>query len=312
MPNEHDIRYRKLFSSPVIMKELLVSFVHEPWVAEVDFSKAERLDRSFITEGFQERESDLIWKLRFKDEDVYLYLLLEFQSSVDHFMALRVLRYLVEFYQFLVESKALQADNRLPPVFPLVLYNGDARWTAPEELAELINPRLGSTFMPAFRYFKLAENEIPTATLESLNNLVAALFLIETMEPEELELKIAPIVRMLESEHEEEISLFRLWMANFFGSKTHPLPLATGNLLEVKNMLATKLKLREIEWTEKGIEKGREEGRKEGRKEGREEGREEGIETGKKETARQLKALGLSIELISQATGLTKEEIEKL
>ena len=29
---------------------------------------------------------------------------------------------------------------------------------------------------------------------------------------------------MLESEHEEEVALFRLWLANFFGSETHPLP----------------------------------------------------------------------------------------
>jgi len=96
MAHEHDLRYRKLFSNPRIMEELLVSFVDESWVKDIDFSKAERMDRSFVTEGFRERETDLIWKLRFKGEEVYLYL----------FMALRVLRYLSEFYQFLVDSHA--------------------------------------------------------------------------------------------------------------------------------------------------------------------------------------------------------------
>ena len=182
MANEHDRRYRKLFSNPRIMEELLVSFVDESWVKEIDFSKAERMDRSFVTERFTEREADLIWKLRFQGEEVYLYLLIEFQSSVDRFMALRVLRYLSEFYQFLVESHAVPEDRRLPPVFPLVLYNGDARWTASEQLADLIDPRIGTTFMPSFRYFKLAENAIPRVTLERLNNLVAALFMVETME----------------------------------------------------------------------------------------------------------------------------------
>ena len=114
MSNEHDIRYRKLFSNPVIMRELLVSFVHEPWVDQLDFSAAERLDRTFVSESFNERESDLIWKLKFKGEDIYLYLLIEFQSSVDRFMALRVLCYLTEFYQFLVDSKTLANHRRLP------------------------------------------------------------------------------------------------------------------------------------------------------------------------------------------------------
>jgi len=194
MANEHDLRYRKLFSNPRIMEELLVSFVDESWVKDIDFSKAERMDRSFVTEGFRERETDLIWKLRFKGEEVYLYLLVEFQSSIDHFMALRVLRYLTEFYQFLVDSHAVPPDRRLPPVFPLVLYNGDARWTAPEQLSDLIDPRIGTAFLPSFRYFKLAENEIPTATLERLNNLVAALFMVETMEPEEVTAKVASVL----------------------------------------------------------------------------------------------------------------------
>jgi len=292
MANEHDRRYRKLFSNPRIMEELLVSFVDESWVKEIDFSKAERMDRSFVTERFTEREADLIWKLRFQGEEVYLYLLIEFQSSVDRFMALRVLRYLSEFYQFLVESHAVPEDRRLPPVFPLVLYNGDARWTASEQLADLIDPRIGTTFMPSFRYFKLAENEIPRSTLERLNNLVAALFMVETMEPEELAEKVADIVGMLETEHEEEVALFRHWLANFFGSETQPLPLAAGNLMEVKSMLATKLKLREIEWTEKGIEKGREET--------------------VKLMARRLQSLGVPIDLIMQATGLSADEIDAL
>ena len=306
------MRYRKLFSNPVIMRELLVSFVHEPWVDQLDFSAAERLDRTFVSESFNERESDLIWKLKFKGEDIYLYLLIEFQSSVDRFMALRVLRYLTEFYQFLVDSKSLANHRRLPPVFPLVLYNGDARWTAPERFEELVDQRIGPEFVPSFRYFKLAENEIPTQTLENISNLVAALFLVETMEPEELSAKIATVVRMIETEHEEEIALFAAWLANFFGSNNHPLPLATGNLLEVKTMLATKLKLIELEWLERGREEGKEKGIEEGKAKGIEEGIEKGIEEGHRDAARRLKMLGVPLDLIEKATGLSPEEIERL
>ena len=64
-------------------------------------------------------------------------------------------------------------------------------------------------------------------------------------------------------------------------------------------------------------DKAKEEGIKEGIKEGREEGREEGIKKGREEEklaiARNMKKLGLDIDIIIEATGLSKEEIiEKL
>ena len=58
---------------------------------------------------------------------------------------------------------------------------------------------------------------------------------------------------------------------------------------------------------------GREEGRKEGREEGRKEGMELGVLKGRKEglrqTARNLKSMGLGIADIQKATGLSEEEI---
>ncbi len=61
-----------------------------------------------------------------------------------------------------------------------------------------------------------------------------------------------------------------------------------------------------------GIEEGREEGKAQGREEGRAQGRELGRREQKIETAVKLLQLNVSLEAIIEATGLTKEEIEKL
>ena len=69
-----------------------------------------------------------------------------------------------------------------------------------------------------------------------------------------------------------------------------------------------------------GLEKGREEGRAEGREEGmelgvlkgRKEGRLEGRAEGLRQTARNLKSMGLGIADIQKATGLSEEEIRDL
>ncbi|OQA16381.1 MAG: hypothetical protein BWY64_02577 [bacterium ADurb.Bin363] len=63
---------------------------------------------------------------------------------------------------------------------------------------------------------------------------------------------------------------------------------------------------------QRGIEKGIEKGKEEGRKEGKEEGRKEGEEKRNIEIAKNLLKLNFPVEAISQATGLTAGEIEKL
>ncbi len=65
-----------------------------------------------------------------------------------------------------------------------------------------------------------------------------------------------------------------------------------------------------------GRQLGREEGREEGRQEGKEEGRQEGIEIGASqkslEIAKRLKQKGVAVEVITETTGLTRQQIEKL
>ncbi len=65
-----------------------------------------------------------------------------------------------------------------------------------------------------------------------------------------------------------------------------------------------------------GMEQGKKEGMEQGKKEGMEQGKKEGIEHGKAEEklsiAKKLKQSGMDIKQISEITGLTEEEIEKL
>ena len=60
---------------------------------------------------------------------------------------------------------------------------------------------------------------------------------------------------------------------------------------------------------EEGRAEGKEEGRAEGKEEGRAEGRAEGMSQRSLEIARNLLSLGLPVDQITQATGLTEEEI---
>ena len=67
---------------------------------------------------------------------------------------------------------------------------------------------------------------------------------------------------------------------------------------------------------ESGREEGREEGLKEGHKEGHKEGKEEGLKEGRGEErlkiAMNLIRVGASCEIITQATGLSADEVSRL
>ncbi len=53
-------------------------------------------------------------------------------------MAVRIMTYLGLFYQDLIKQQSLTARDSLPPVLPLVLYNGQTRWHADRNIRDLI------------------------------------------------------------------------------------------------------------------------------------------------------------------------------
>ena len=90
----HDNSYKLLFSHPEMVEDLLKGFIKADWVKQCDFSTLEKVSGSYITDDLRDREDDLIWRIRYGDDWLYVYLLLEFQSSIDQFMAVRILGYI--------------------------------------------------------------------------------------------------------------------------------------------------------------------------------------------------------------------------
>ena len=146
------------------------------------------------------------------------------------------------------------------PVFPLMLYNGDAPWTAPVELSDLIETRIARPFLPSFSYYKVAENEFSEGVLERTRNLVSALFLVETTDPDLLRERADLILGLLRNERPEELELFRRWLGSFFHGEENALTEGTDKMQEVRTMLATALKRKEEEWIRKGKQEGIEQG----------------------------------------------------
>jgi len=177
----HDHSYKSLFSHAAMVEDLLRGFIHQPWVKELEFTSLEKVSGSFISDDLRERQDDLIWRVRWQREWLYIYILLEFQSTVDPFMAVRIMTYLGLLYQDLIKQQQLTARKALPPVLPLVLYNGQRRWHAASNIRQLIPivPNGLEHYCPQMEYLVLDEGAFSDSELAPLRNLVAALFRLE-------------------------------------------------------------------------------------------------------------------------------------
>ena len=257
-----------------MVADLLRGFVHEPWVDGLDFASLEKVSGSYVTDDLREREDDIIWRVRRGQDWLYVYLLLEFQSTIDRFMAVRMLVYVGLLYQDLIRSGQLTAGGCLPPVLPLVLYNGIKAWDAPQEIGELIvEPPPGlERYRPHLCYFLLDEGRFSDTELAPLKNLAAALFRLEgSRTPRDVERVLAALVEWLKSPEQASLRrAFTVWLKRVFLPGRVPGVEFTNlnDLQEVQSMLAERV----IEWTEEwkrqGVEKGRQEGLKEGLQKG--------------------------------------------
>jgi len=292
----HDSRYKQLFSNPKMLEQLFLSFVHEDFVQHIDFSSATQLNSSFVAEDFKQTESDLIVRVRLKnsEQEIYLFLLIEFQSSPDPTMPIRVLRYLLDFYHSLPKFKQLCRKKSLPPVFPLVLYNGDRKWKYPQSVEELLSTTklFRTEFIPKFNMNLMEVNTYQEEVLLKIKNTVSAVFLLENTDISQIETSSEKIVDLIEHEDQETYEYFIRWFLHFVGQEEVD-PITFAEINRSPKMFAKKATT--------FVEMKREEGRVEGLAEGQ---RNNAIET-----ARKMKEKGMDIQLIAEITELSEQEI---
>jgi predicted transposase/invertase (TIGR01784 family) len=259
---DHDHGYKRLFSHPEMIRDLLLGFIPADWIAELDFTTLEKYPTEFIDDRLRHRRSDVIWRVRWGKDWLYLYLLLEFQSRVQRFMAMRLLTYINLLYQDLIRGRQLGWPRRLPSVLPIVLYNGRRRWTAPTDLDALIEPGPAglAAYRPRARYLLIDDSAYADADLASMRNLVAALFRLEnSREPETVRQVLVALADWLtEPEQEELRRSFLLWFqAGFLKARLPNVSLPELNNLEEARIMLTE---RVVDWTQQWKQEGLQEG----------------------------------------------------
>lgn len=261
---DQDHSYKLLFAHPQLVRDLLEGFVGGEWVRQIDFTSLKRVSDNYVSDNLRARADDIVWRVRCGE--IYVYLLLEFQSRVDPYMALRVLTYEGLLYQDLLKSGQIASEGgRLPSVLPIVLYNGLTRWAAPDNLAALMAeaPVGLEPYRPQSRYRLIDETRYTDADLARSGNLAAALFRIENCRShEQIPAIVRPLLKRLRQAGLESLRrAFVMWLGKVILARLpHVSQLEADRLWEEQAMLSERFDQWEAEFMQAGRQAGRQEG----------------------------------------------------
>ena len=134
----------------------------------IDFSQLTQINRSFIPNTLREQESDIVFSVPFQHEsktnEILIYILIEYQSTVDVTMGFRLLFYMTQIWDFQrrewESNNVSKSERRFRPILPIVYYTGAQQWKTPLTLEAIMDiPDVLARFVPKFDSLFLSVKE---------------------------------------------------------------------------------------------------------------------------------------------------------
>jgi predicted transposase/invertase (TIGR01784 family) len=276
-----DSVFSLLFGEPDILRELYGAICGVPLDPSIPITIN-------TLEGvlFMERINDISFEIADK-----LVVLLEHQSTINPNMAIRLLMYIARIYEKIIDNKKIYSRRRIAIPRPefIVLYNGTAPYPDESTL------RLSESFEEGDWWSGAADLELVVKVYNINEGHNEAI--VRRCERLKGYSEFIGKVRELERSGREKETAMKEAIEYCIG---HGIlrEFLKEKSSEVINMLLTEWNWEdalEVRWEE-----------------GREEGLEQGLEQGRRETARNLKEMGLSVDQIAAGTGLDPDLIRTL
>ena len=276
--------YKRVYAFAEMVADLLRSVAPKATLEALDLRTLEKVPADYVGEHFQQRHGDTVWRVRAGGPDsawAYVLVLLEFQRTSDATMALRVTEYTVMLYRELLRAKRV-APGELPLVLPVVLYNGDSRWTAADNVRDLIvstgpTDTVLDAFQPSQRYLPLDLRHAKADYAGELTTGVARLEQIKT--PDDLDEVVEHFAAALGGvEHEDLWRTIRDWLfavIKHMKGEDDPGPPPPGLTLEDLRKMTLEERVAQWpeQWKREGIELGKQQGIELGKQQGIVQGR---------------------------------------
>ena len=312
----HDRLFRKVFSEPAEAAGLLRAYVPSWLVDTLDWSGLTLMPASYVDDELRASESDLLFAVDWRPgaaepgdlrRSLRLYLLFEHQSSPDRLMRFRLLKYCCGIWDDFLRSAEAKETPDLPPIVPLVFYQGESRWHHATEFSELFaEPVRRWPWTPQFKHLLVDQSQtdvgaVPGETLGRAAQLaLMAAARHQVREALERTVQImGELDRAGQGERFRAVVFYVLHtqdketLREFFAALRREVPGPGGDMMT---------------YAEELIREGRQEGELKGRQEGMLKGRQEGQVA----TIESFLRAGVGWPIIKQATGIDQDAFELL
>jgi len=300
-PTPHDATFRQFLTQPEIARDFMELHLPAELRAICDLSTLKLESGSFVEDDLRQYFSDVLYSLDTVEGEGYVHVLIEHQSSPDKHMAFRLIRYAVAAMQRHLEA----GHAKLPLVIPVLFYVGkrspypySTRWLDEFDDPELAHklysgafPLVDVTVIPdddimehrSMAALTLLQKHIHQRDIATLTDRLATLLMADYLSSPQVMALIHYLLQAGESSDSEA----------FVRELAQRVPQHGDALMTIAQQLE-----------QKGIEKGIEKGIQLGE--------QRGIEKGKLEVARSLLKMGMPIESVQEATGLSEDDLAQI
>ena len=308
---KHDELFKKSMENPLVAQEFLNSYLPKDILKAIDTNTLKLEKDSFIEDDLRKSFSDVLFSCKFNNQDGYIFLLLEHQSSPEHFMAFRLFKYMINICsQYLTKHPKAKV---FPVIYPGIIYNGKKKYNVARNIWKLFNnpdlaKRLWVNDYPLINVHEIADEKLK----EQIWSGILFFFLKHIHERQLLKIwqeisdilpKIAEVT--LGYDHIRNLLQYSLTFID------------QNDKMELEKILINSLTEEKGEdfmtsiaqaWKEEGIQIGKAEGKAEGKAIGI----QIGEVRGEAKLIKMLISKGNSIKTISKMTGLSIAKINEL
>jgi predicted transposase YdaD len=293
----HDALFKAVFGQPEHARGALQSVLPAAMVEALDWSTLALQPGSFVDPDLNPSHTDLLYAAAWRGgAEAPVYVLFEHQSSSDHWMPLRLLRYMVRIWEHWLKDH--EGATVLPAIVPVVLYHGDERWSAPQgfdvllDVPEAVRPALAE-YLVRFAYVLDNVSEIPDDRLRTRDPTTAFVNLCfkhvrRGAQFAEVLSRAGDLMREVRRTPGGRAAFLFVWRyISIVNAETEHHQALTTILEreigpEAKDIIMTVGEQLMEQGRQQGIQEGRQQGILEGRQQGIQEGRQQGILEGER------------------------------
>lgn len=294
----HDSAVQKFLQEIDTARSLFSEYLPGEITALLNLDSLEYMKEKFVDETLSKYYSDFLYKVNFKDRiDGFIFLLLEHKSWPARFTAFQALKYIVHVWDLYLANH--DKAKYLPPVIPLVLYHGKNKWNLDTCFSKLFKtPGPLKVFIPDFKYLLLDISHEPDENIKGSPILQILLNTLKYIFKPGIKNKLPEIIELFKKIENKNTALdYLVVLINYLLStagnlENEEIEVTVSNVFsEGGDLMATIAEKLINQGIEKGID--------------------QGIDKGKWDVVMNMLRLGLSIDIISESTGFTADQIKE-